>query len=98
MKTTTRQLNVFAVGLDAFNLKLLKRVRHPERYEFHGLLDYDRVVSAKRFDMDALLDEARQQLDAFDGPIDAIVGYWDFPTVAMMAVLVATTTSSMSPS
>ncbi len=87
MKTTTRQLNVFAVGLDKFNLKLLQRVRHPERYEFHGLLDYDRIVSAKRFDMEALLDEARQQLDAFDGPIDAIVGYWDFPTVAMMAVL-----------
>ncbi len=87
MKTMTRQLNVFAVGLDSFNLKLLKRVRDPERYTFHGLLDYDQVVSARRFDMEALLDEARQQLDTFDGPIDAIVGYWDFPTVAMMAVL-----------
>lgn len=84
---TSRPLNVFAVGLDQFNLKLLKRVRHPERYRFHPLLDYDQVVAAKRFDMDALLNEARQQLDVFDGPIDAIVGYWDFPTVAMMAVL-----------
>ena len=84
---TSRPLNVFAVGLDDFNLKLLNKVRNPERYRFHPLLTYDQVVTAKRFDMDALLDEARRQLDVFDGPVDAIVGYWDFPTVAMMAVL-----------
>jgi biotin carboxylase len=79
--------NVFVVGLEPFNLRLLQSVRHAERYAFHGLLDFDEIASAKRFDLEALLDKARRTLRDFEGPIDAIVGYWDFPTVLMMPIL-----------
>lgn len=79
--------NIFVVGLDSFNLKLLCAVRHAENYAFHGLLDYDEIVAARRFDMEALLDKARRTLKTFPGSVDAIVGYWDFPTILMMPIL-----------
>ncbi|MCH5375646.1 MAG: ATP-grasp domain-containing protein, partial [Planctomycetes bacterium] len=51
------------------------------------LLSYEEVTVAKRFDLETLLDKARRILRSFPGPIDAIVGYWDFPTVLMMPIL-----------
>ena len=82
-----RKKNIFVVGLDPFNLKLLQAVRHAEDYAFHGLLDYDEIVGAPRFDMEPLLEKARATLRGFSEPIDAIVGYWDFPTILMMPIL-----------
>lgn len=79
--------NIFVVGLEPFNLRLLQAVRHAEQYAFHPLLSYEEVVAAKRFDLESLLDEARRILRGFDGRIDAVVGYWDFPTVLMMPIL-----------
>lgn len=82
-----RKKNIFVIGLDPFNLKLLQTIRHADEYVFHGLLDYDEIRAARRFDMEALLNKARAILRAFRGPIDAIVGYWDFPTILMMPIL-----------
>lgn len=79
--------NIFVVGLDEFNLKLLRSVRHSHDYAFRSLLDYSEIAGALRFDMEGLLDKARAQLRAFSGSIDAIVGYWDFPTILMMPIL-----------
>jgi hypothetical protein len=82
-----KKKNIFVVGLDHFNLKLLEAVRHADEYAFHGLLDYDEIVRARSFDMEALLDKARATLRAFPEQIDAIVGYWDVPTISMMPIL-----------
>jgi len=79
--------NIFVVGLDPFNLDLLQSVRHANEYAFHGLLDYAEIAGARRFDMEALLDKARTKLRCFPGTIDAIVGYWDFPSTLMMPIL-----------
>lgn len=87
MEAKGRHRNIFVVGLEPFNLRLLQAVRHADDYRFHGLLDYAEIVSARRFDMEALLDNARGILGAFPEPIDAIVGYWDFPTILMMPIL-----------
>ena len=75
------------MDLEPFSLRLLNAVQGAERYAFHGLLDYDETCAARRFDLEALLDKARDVLRAFDGPVDAIVGYWDFPTIPMMPIL-----------
>lgn len=83
----SRKKNVFVVGLEPFNLQLLKAVRHADDYAFHGLLSYDEIAAAKRFDLEALFDKARRILRDFGGAVDAIVGYWDFPTVLMMPIL-----------
>ena len=87
MAVGSRHKNIFVVGLEPFNLRLLQAVRHADDYRFHALLDYGEIVAAPRFDMEALLDKARAILRAFPGPIDAIVGYWDFPTILMMPIL-----------
>ncbi len=79
--------NVFVVGLERFNLRLLRRVRGADDYRFHGLLDVAEVAGRGPFNVEALLNEARAALNDFDGPIDAIVGYWDFPTQLLLAVL-----------
>ena len=83
----SRKKNIFVVGLEPFNLRLLTAVRQADRYAFHGLLDYEEIAGARRFDMEALLDKARETLRRFSEPVDAIVGYWDFPTILMMAIL-----------
>ncbi len=79
--------NIFVVGLEPFNLRLLRRVRGAEQYDFHGVLDAHRVAGLGPFDVPAMLREAEARLDAFEGRVDAIVGYWDFPTQLMLAVL-----------
>ena len=82
-----RKKNIFVVGLEPFNQRLLQAVRNAEAYAFHPLLDYAEITLARRFDLEALLDKARGILRGFPGPVDAIVGYWDFPTVLMMPIL-----------
>jgi len=79
--------NIFVVGLDDFNLPYLKTVRQSETYEFRPLLDYDEIVGALRFDVPQLLRTAMGTLDSFNGTVDAIVGYWDFPTTLMLPLL-----------
>lgn len=74
------------LGLEDFNLEFLQAIPNADQYEFHGVLSYD-DVTAKTFDIDALIDEARATLRDFDGPIDAIINYWDFPSVAIAPIL-----------
>ena len=83
----SQKKNIFVIGLEPFNLKLLRAVRHAEEYAFRPLLSYEEIALAKRFDMEALLDKARGILRDFPGTIDTIVGYWDFPTILMMPIL-----------
>ncbi len=79
--------NIFVVGLEPFNRRLLEGVRGAEDYRFHNLLDVHEVAELGPFDIPALLHQAHDTLDRFDGPIDAVVGYWDFPTQMLLAVL-----------
>jgi hypothetical protein len=81
--------NVFVVGLEPFNLALLKGLSDAKQYEFHELLAYDEVVQPRsgHIDLGKLLDTARRRLATFAGVIDAIIGYWDFPTSVIVPIL-----------
>lgn len=79
--------NVFVVGLEPFNQRLLEGVRGSENCRFHNLLDVRAVAGLGPFDVKAMLDEAHATLDRFEGRLDAIVAYWDFPTQMLLAVL-----------
>ncbi|MFD0774088.1 acetyl-CoA carboxylase biotin carboxylase subunit family protein [Streptomonospora algeriensis] len=76
--------NVFVLGMDEHNRDVLERI--PDT-DFHRLLSIERVHEHE--DLAALLDEARAELDAFDGPVDAIIGYWDFPVSTLVPILCA---------
>lgn len=88
MPTPNGQKNVFILGLNDFQLSELKTIRDVEMYAFHGLLDYDTVVRPKAYySFNALLEQARRELEAFSGSVDAIIPHWDFPTSVLAPVL-----------
>ncbi|PXY19034.1 ATP-grasp domain-containing protein [Prauserella muralis] len=78
--------NIFVLGLDEPNLELLRRLPGAHDYRFHRLLDVEGMRIGEA-DYDESLEQARAQLDAFDGPIDAVTGYWDFPVTSLTPVL-----------
>ncbi|WP_416237214.1 ATP-grasp domain-containing protein [Streptomyces marinisediminis] len=80
--------NVFVIGLDDENTETLRDVPHAEEYTFHPLLGHDELQHGA-VDFEELLDRAQRRLDAFDGSIDAIVGYWDFPASVLVPLLSA---------
>jgi biotin carboxylase len=79
--------NVFVVGLNDMNAERLGRLRGVEDVIFHPLLTPAQVSETQEFDIPAMLAEAEAKLDAFDGSIDAIVGYIDFPVSTMLPLL-----------
>jgi hypothetical protein len=78
--------NVFVVGLDDANLVQLRRIAHADRYAFHALYRKQEVKGAS-FPVRMILEDGPRRLDAFDGPVDAIVGYWDFPVSTVLPIL-----------
>ena len=81
--------NVFIIGLNEFNLNMLRHLRGAEDIEFHGLLDPAEVYDTEVFPVEDMLRRAEEQLRAFDGSIDGIAGYMDFPVSTMLPLLCA---------
>ncbi|MDZ7852472.1 MAG: ATP-grasp domain-containing protein [Halomonas sp.] len=79
--------NVFIIGHDALSEQMLPHLRHVEDYAFHELLSFDEVVHADEYPFARLTATALAQLERFPGSVDAIVGYWDFPTSGLLPVL-----------
>ncbi|WP_261391636.1 acetyl-CoA carboxylase biotin carboxylase subunit family protein [Roseovarius atlanticus] len=65
----------------------MKRLRGVEDVNFHPLLTSAEVSDTQIFDIPDMLRRAEETLDAFDGSIDAIVGYIDFPVSTMLPLL-----------
>lgn len=79
--------NIFVVGLDEFNLERLNSIRNADHYKFHSLLQLDKVKSPGYFPIEDELERAANELRSFDGSIDAIIGFWDFPVSLMVPIL-----------
>lgn len=81
--------DIFVVGLEPFNLELLRTIRGADRCAFHPLLAYPDVTRPPGGypPFDDLLGKARRQLDAHPGRVDGIIGYWDFPTTGIVPLL-----------
>ena len=79
--------NVFVVGLDDHNAGILHRLPDAGRYRFHPLLSVDELLYRDTIPVPDLLEEAQRQLDSFDGRVDAIIGFWDFPVSTMVPTL-----------
>ncbi|MFJ8749250.1 acetyl-CoA carboxylase biotin carboxylase subunit family protein [Streptomyces sp. NPDC102441] len=78
--------NIFVVGLDDSNLPMLEAVPDAGSYRFHPLLTVEELQEGE-VSVPALMDRARAVLDAHEGSIDAIVGYWDFPVSTLVPML-----------
>lgn len=79
--------NIFVLGLDDYNERQFGTIRDADRYAFHNLLDRYEITHAQDFPMDTLMRKAKERLDSFQGSIDGIVGYWDFPTSVLKVML-----------
>ncbi|MCE8033432.1 ATP-grasp domain-containing protein [Billgrantia tianxiuensis] len=79
--------NIFVVALEDQQRQELETLRHSDKFNVHSLLSVKTAVESPNFSFDALLNEARRKLEAFDGSIDAIVAQWDFPTSVMVPIL-----------
>lgn len=82
--------NVFVLGLDQFNRTQLEGLpAAQQRYRFVELLDHRTVRGCQHYSVEDWLERCRTQLDDFDGAVDAIVSFWDFPVTETAAVLCA---------
>jgi hypothetical protein len=79
--------NVFVLGLDAHNAHILHGLPDADRYRFHPLLADGELAGGESVDLPALLEAAQRQVEAFDGPVHAVVGFWDFPVSTMVPIL-----------
>jgi len=79
--------NIFAVGLNDFNLHELQSVRNAENYEFLRLLDPEDVLERDVYPIDEILDKARKQLASFPNQIDGLIHYIDFPVSTTVPIL-----------
>lgn len=82
--------NIFVVGLDPFNQVELESLTKHDAYAdcvFHPLLSYADLKQTEGGSFDELLDKARKALRDFDGAVDAIMTFWDFPAMPMVSIL-----------
>jgi hypothetical protein len=79
--------NVFVLGLDDHNRETLEALPDADRYRFHPLLTIEELQYGDEIPIAELLDKAKAQLDAFDGEIGAVIGFWDFPVSTMVPLL-----------
>ncbi|CAM4171204.1 ATP-grasp domain-containing protein [Vreelandella rituensis] len=79
--------NIFVVGLDEHNRKRLEHLRGAENYRFHGVIEPAEVYDTEIFPIEDMLARAEIQLKGCGEPIDAIIGYMDFPVSTMLPLL-----------
>jgi hypothetical protein len=79
--------NVFVLGLDEHNSRLLQELPDAAQYRFHPLLSFDLMRQREEIPLPDLLAEAQRRLELFDGPVDAVIGFWDFPVSTMLPIL-----------
>ncbi|MFO7983842.1 MAG: ATP-grasp domain-containing protein [Desulfuromonadales bacterium] len=79
--------NIFIVGLEPFNLEKLERLPQARDYAFHTALDDREVRNVDVLDMPKLIDKAIKNMEEFDGTIDGVATYWDFPSSLLVPIL-----------
>jgi hypothetical protein len=79
--------NIFVIGLDDFNLRMIRSVKNAQNYNIHGLLDINKLIDSGKYRLSDMLELAVHELTRFEGSIDAIVGYTDFPVSTIVPVL-----------
>ncbi|MFC7309604.1 acetyl-CoA carboxylase biotin carboxylase subunit family protein [Streptomyces monticola] len=78
--------DIFVLGLDEKNRAALEELPLAELYRFHPLLTHDELQQGE-IPIAEFLERARRQLTEFGKPVDAVVGYWDFPVSTMVPIL-----------
>jgi biotin carboxylase len=78
--------HVYVLGCDRFERARMQRVRRARDGVVHELASYQDAKTGPLHG-EALLQRARAVLDAATDPVDAILGWWDFPVSTMLPIL-----------
>lgn len=78
---------VCVLGSDAFHQDLIGRIPEAKDWQVEQVLHRTDVQPRRAADFDALYERAREIIDGFDQPPDAIVGHLDFPGTALVSLL-----------
>ena len=76
------------LGADEANLELLHRMPGHERQTFVPVLT-DAEMQEGEVSIPDLVDRAVRTLDGRDTPVDAVIGFWDFPISTLVPLLAA---------
>lgn len=79
--------HVFVVGMDDFNMDMMRALPQARDCRFHELYSAEEVKAGPEVPITRLLLEGLDRLHRFSEPIDAIVGYWDFPVSTLLPLL-----------
>ena len=79
--------NVFMIGLNEFNFEKLKSLPDFDSYNFYGLIPPEEAEDANQYDIDDMFNRLESELNNFNGSVDAIVTYIDFPISMMVPIL-----------
>ncbi|RQD74303.1 ATP-grasp domain-containing protein [Desulfonatronospira sp. MSAO_Bac3] len=79
--------NIFIVGLDEFNKKLLQQLPQAAECEFHAALDISDIRNVQSYDMQHLIDKAVGRMESFEGSVDGVATYYDFPGTVLVPIL-----------
>lgn len=82
------EATVAVLGADELNLEILRGMQGHERQTFVPLLSPAEMQHGE-VSIPDLLDRAVTQLDERPQPVDAIVGFWDFPVSTLVPLLAA---------
>ncbi len=77
---------IFVIGLDEFNVSLLKQLPEAEECDFLPAVKFTEMRGTKRISVNALISKASERIDK-SGRIDGIITYFDFPASLMVPVL-----------
>lgn len=79
--------NIFIVGLDDFNLEKLRRLPEAETCAFHAALHRDEIRGVERIDPPQLIDRAIKTMESFEGSVDGVAAFFDFPATTILPIL-----------
>jgi hypothetical protein len=84
----TDDATIAVLGADEANLELLRRMPGHERQTFVPVLTPAEMQEGE-VSIPDLLDRAVRTLDGRDEPVDAVIGFWDFPISTLVPLLAA---------
>jgi hypothetical protein len=79
--------NIFVVGLDDFHLSQLLALSRAGSYRFHSLISYEKIKCGESFPVREFLQQAPRTLVQFDGTVNAVIGFWDFPVSTLLPIV-----------
>lgn len=81
------QKNVFLVGLDDFNLEILRALPEAAECAFHAALSFHEMRDDPDADIPALIELAAERMAAVDGGPDGVASFFDFPGTIIASIL-----------